>query len=68
MAINDDGEFERCCEDIYPPELELKKEHGNTNVSFLDLNIVIKGRIFETSLYDKIETVPLFYCTNAVKV
>ena len=27
LAVNDDGEFGRCFEKIYPPELELKKEH-----------------------------------------
>ena len=70
VAINDDGEFERCYEDIYPQELELKKEHGNTNVSFLDLNIVIQGRIFQTSLYDKRDSFPFsivrmpYKCSN----
>ena len=58
LAINDDGEFENCFTDIYPKELELKKEHGGDNVSFLDLNISIKGRSFETSLYEKRDSFP----------
>ena len=70
IAINDDGEFERCRGDIYPPELELKKEHSGNNVSFLDLNIDIKGRFFETSLYDKRDSFPFsivrmpYKCSN----
>ena len=45
------GEFGRCFEKIYPPELELKKEHdGEEEVSFLDLKIELKRRSFQTSL------------------
>ena len=58
LAINDDGEFENCFRDIYPEELELKKEHGGNSVAFLDLSISIKGRSFETSLYDKRDNFP----------
>ena len=58
LAINDDGEFENCFSDIYPKELELKKEHGGDSVSFLDLSISIKGRSFVTSLYDKRDNFP----------
>ena len=32
-AMNDGGEFERHFKEIYPPELELKKEHGNDSAS-----------------------------------
>jgi len=70
VAINDDGEFEKSFKDIYPPELELKKEHGDSSVSFLDLSISIKGRSFETSLYDKRDSFPFsivrmpFKCSN----
>ena len=58
LAVNDDGEFEKCFKKIYPPELELKKEHSGDSVSFLDLCITIKGRSFETSLYDKRDSFP----------
>ena len=58
LAINDDGEFENCFSDIYPEELELKKEHGGDSVSFLDLSISIKGRSFVTSLYDRRDNFP----------
>jgi len=70
VAINDDGEFEKCHKNIYPSELELKKENGNSNVSFLDLSIDIKGRFFETSLYDKRDSFPFsivrmpYKCSN----
>ena len=70
VAINDDGELEKCQSDIYPSELELKKEHGDNNVSFLDLSIDIKGRFFETSLYDKRDSFPFsivrmpYKCSN----
>ena len=58
LAVNDDGEFEKCFKEIYPPELELKKEHSGDSVSFLDLGIAIKGRSFQTSLYDKRDSFP----------
>ena len=58
LAINDDGEFEKCFRDIYPEELELKKEHGGNSLAFLELSISIKGRTFETSLYDKRDNFP----------
>ena len=54
LTMNDDGEFARSLEEIYPPELELKKENeGTSNVTFLDLNMETDGVKFATSLYDK---------------
>ena len=53
-----------------PSELELKKEHGDIHVSFLDLDISIQGRSFNTSLYDKRDSFPFsivrmpFKCSN----
>ena len=42
-AINDNREFEKNCQQIYPEELELGKENlDNNEASFLDLNIKIK--------------------------
>ena len=70
LAINDDGEFQRSFKDIYPPELELKKEHGGDSVSFLDIKISISGRSFETSLFDKRDSFPFsivrmpYKCSN----
>ena len=57
-AMNDGGLFEQNFKDIYPPELELKKEHGNTNASFLDLDITIKDSQFAVKLYDKRDAFP----------
>jgi len=45
LAINDNGEFEKCFIEIYLSELELKK-NGNDSVAFLDLQIDIKRKIF----------------------
>ena len=57
LAINDGEEFERYHSDIYPPELELKKENTtNAQTSFLELDIQISNRLFSTKLYDKRDT------------
>ena len=54
LAINDGGMFEKYYKDIYPKELELKKENTKSNFcSFLDLSISIQNNTFLTSLYDK---------------
>ena len=54
LAINDGGMFERYYKDIYPEELELKKENANYDAcSFLDIKISIHNNSFFTSLYDK---------------
>ena len=46
--------FERFFREIYPPELELKRENiGIVQGSFLDLFINIEDNSFHTSLYDK---------------
>ena len=53
-TINDDGEFEKNKDDIYPEELELKKENvGLKNASFMDLSVNIKNKQFSLKLYDK---------------
>ena len=47
LAINDGGEFEKCCSQIYPEELELKKENvSNIETNFLELNIKISDKMF----------------------
>jgi hypothetical protein len=54
IAINDDGLFEKNIKNIYPDELELKKENAGTReASFLDLNINITNKQFSLKLYDK---------------
>ena len=58
FAINDHGEFERSFREIYPPELELKKEHSGDVVSFLDLSIRKEDRKFSFGLYDKRDGFP----------
>ena len=54
LAVNDGNEFERYHQQIYPPELVLKKENvTNSATNFLELNIQIKNDWFHTMLYDK---------------
>ena len=58
-AMNDCGEFERHCHEIYPDELELGKENLNdSEASFLDLDIRIVDQKFEVSLFDKRDEFP----------
>ena len=69
MAINDDGEFERNIHDIYPSELELKKEHGGDQVSFLDLDVSLRNKEFSIKLFDKRDAFPFSivrmpYCSS----
>ena len=63
IAINDGNEFEKYHSEIYPDELELKKENSiNTETTFLELNISIKERMFQTKLYDKRDTFGFHIC------
>ena len=49
LSLNDDSTFEKHCQDIYPTELELKKENNsNSCASFLDLYIYIENGEFQT--------------------
>ena len=57
-AINDDGLFEKHYKEIYPRELELKKEHGGNRAAFLDLDLKIAERQFSISLFDKRDAFP----------
>ena len=53
-VINDNGLFERSYLEIYPEEMELKKENdGVLSASFLDLDISIIDRKFDLKLFDK---------------
>jgi hypothetical protein len=53
-VVNDDKTFENNIHNIYPTELELKKENdGYMKASFLDLDITIVDNKFSLKLYDK---------------
>lgn len=54
FAVNDENKFEENICNIYPVELELKKENnGYHSASHLDLNITIVEKKFVLKLYDK---------------
>ena len=54
IALNDDGEFARSFREIYPPEMELKREnHEDTAASYLDLGLEIEDKRISSNLYDK---------------
>ena len=71
LSLNDDSIFEKHYKDIYPTELELKKENNsNSCASFLGIYIYTENREFHTKLFDKrdsfgfdIVKIP-FYCSN----
>jgi len=53
-AVNNDKIFENNIPNIYPPELELKKENtGYLSATFLDIEITIVDNKFSLKLYDK---------------
>ena len=59
IAMNDGGEFESSHHEIYPPELELKKENlTKTNATFLDLELNISEKQIFTKLFDKRDDFP----------
>ena len=59
--MNDGGEFGRSNTEIYPPELELKKENSeDDHATFLNLDIKIEDRRFIYKLYDKRDDFPFF--------
>ena len=54
ISINDDGEFETSYHEIYPVEMEIKKENiGNTEGTYLDMGLAVENRCITTKLYDK---------------
>ena len=54
IAINDGNEFENCYNQIYLPEVILKKENTpHTETTFLDLHLYISEVQIQASLYDK---------------
>ena len=63
IAINDGNEFEKYYSEIYPNELELKKENiVNTETTFLELDISISDHSFHTRLYDKRDAFGFHIC------
>ena len=49
LSLNDDSTFEKHYKDIYPTELELKKENNsNSYALFLDMYIYIENADFHT--------------------
>ena len=54
LILNGGNYFDRYFSEIYPTELELKKENNlSIKASFLDRFIEVSGHKFQTSLYDK---------------
>ena len=54
LSLNGDNTSEKYNKDIYPTELELKKEINNKScTSFLDMYVCIENGEFHTKLFDK---------------
>ena len=54
LVLNDNDIFPSIMADIYPIEMQLLPTHdSNTRVTFLDLDISVKNKMFQCSLYDK---------------
>ena len=56
--LNDSGQFKTACQNIYPPELQIKCEHEGQHATFLDLDITIKDGLFVYKLFDKRDNFP----------
>ena len=53
LSLNDDSTFEKHYKDIYPTELELKKEYNNSCISFLDMYIYAENGELHSKLFAK---------------
>ena len=54
ISFNDDAEFVKSFHEIYPPEMEVKKENEeDTAASYLELGMAIKDKKVTSKLYDK---------------
>ena len=54
ISFNDDGEFEKSFLEIYPREMEVKKENEvDTAASYLELGLAINDDRVTSKLYDK---------------
>jgi len=58
--LNDSGQFKNACQNIYPPELQIKCEHDGLHATFLELDISVKDNIFVYKLFDKRDAFPFF--------
>ena len=56
--LNDNGEFGRSYQAIYPKELVLKCEHHGSHATFLDMDIHIEDGMFVYKLFDKRDSFP----------
>ena len=66
LSLNDGSTFEKHYKDIYPTELEPKKENNSSScASFLDLYIYIENGEFHTRYNFGLDIVRMpFYCSN----
>ena len=54
LSLNDSNTSEKYYKDVYPTELELRKDYNsNSCASFLDLYIYFENGEFHTRLFDK---------------
>ena len=70
LSLNDASTFQKHYKDIYPTELELKKENSNFCTSFLHIYIYIENGELHTKFFDKRDNLGFdivrmsFYCSN----
>ena len=61
-SVNDGGEFESNCSNIYPEELQLGNENTDKREArFLDLNIKIEDGKLHFGLFDKRDSFPFSF-------
>ena len=61
-SVNDGGEFESNCSNIYPEELQLGNENTDKHEArFLDLNIKIEDGKLHFGLFDKRDSFPFSF-------
>lgn len=58
--LNDSGQFKNSCQNIYPPDLQVKCEHEGQHATFLELDISVKDGVFVYKLFDKRDEFPFF--------
>ena len=59
-CLNDDGNFEKIYKEIYPKELELKREDKGDHATFLDLEVKVYNGHYTYCLFDKREKFPFY--------
>ena len=63
-ALNDGGEIQKWCKEIYPKELALKLEQLGTHATFLVFNITISNDKIWTKLNNKRDGFFSFFCSH----